>query len=107
MSRLLAATAALGAAAALSACYVVPIDTRTGQPYGAPNAEPVPIVVAPPAPPQPTRAPEPTPASHFRVYAEPDAAPAANRTSPLIGRNTIVSTHRGRLLPWTKGKAAR
>jgi len=53
MSRFLLAGTVLAATASLSACYVVPIDARTGQPYGAPSPDPLPIVVAPPAPPQP------------------------------------------------------
>ena len=45
-------------AASLAACYVVPIDLRTGQPYSsAPTAQPngsAVTVIAPTAPPQPT-----------------------------------------------------
>ena len=56
----LAATAALLGAGLLSACYVVPIDARTGRPLpasdgagGSPTA-PSPLIVPPPAPPAPT-----------------------------------------------------
>ena len=57
-SRVFLVVAAAVAAASLSACYVVPIDLRTGQPYPSsyPNASGGAITVinpAPTAPPQP------------------------------------------------------
>jgi hypothetical protein len=85
----LATTAALLGASLLSACYVVPIDPRTGRPLpisdgaGGPTAAPAPILL-PPAPPAPSQL-------QARLYPlnEP-----ANAGGLLVAQ--VVDNHTGR-----------
>lgn len=82
------ALAALGAAAALCACYVVPLDPRTGQPYPPPLRESGGVtVVTPPAPPAP---PQPG-LLNVRLYP---LNPQANQGGMLSA--IVVDSHTGR-----------
>jgi hypothetical protein len=97
----LVATAALLGAGLLSACYVVPIDPRTGRPLpisdgaGGPTTAPAPILL-PPAPP----APSPLQA---RLYPLNEPANAGGLLVAQVidnhtGRGSITLQYRGALL---------
>ncbi len=102
-----AASSVLTLAAALSACVVVPIDPRTGQPYPLPPADAGrgSAVVLPPLPSQP---PAPSLIT-ARLYPLNDTANQAGLLSALIvdahsGRGTISVGYRGDTL---QGEASR
>lgn len=89
--RFLASIATLVAASTLSACYIVPLDPRTGQPYPAardPQAAPGSVAILtpppPPAPPQPS-------VMSARLYP---LNPQANKGGLLNA--TVVDRHDGR-----------
>lgn len=99
--RLLLATTLV---ATLSACYVVPIDPRTGQPVPLQPAPQVTVVPAPavPVPPQPTLL-------QARLYPMNDIAQSAGFVTATItdqqaGRGSISLNYRGQ---WLQGEATR
>ena len=87
-SRLPLLAACAAAVAALSACYVVPLDPRTGQPYPAPAREGGSVtVVTPPAPAAPPQPGLP----NVRLYP---LNPQANQGGMLNA--IVVDSHTGR-----------
>jgi hypothetical protein len=87
-SRLPLLAACAAAVAALSACYVVPLDPRTGQPYPAPARDGGSVtIVAPPAPAAP---PQPG-LLNVRLYP---LNPQANQGGMLSA--IVVDSHTGR-----------
>jgi hypothetical protein len=108
---LVSATSAALAAAALSACYVVPIDPRTGQPYPAPrdalqgNASGSVAIITPPASPAP---PQPTVLS-ARLYPLNQQANKGGMLTAMVvdnntGRGTFALSYQGDAL---QGEASR
>jgi hypothetical protein len=92
--------------AALSACYVVPIDPRTGQPVPLQPPAQVTVVQPPaaavPVPPQPTLL-------QARLYPMNDVAQSAGFVTASImdqqvGRGSISLNYRGH---WLQGEATR
>ena len=79
---------ALLAAGALSACVVVPVDPRTGQPYPAASREGGSVTVV--TPPPPPAAPQPT-LLNVRLYP---ANAQANAGGMLVA--TVLDVHTGR-----------
>lgn len=82
------AFSALLAAGALSACVVVPVDPRTGQPYPAASREGGSVTVV--TPPPPPAAPQPT-LLNVRLYP---ANAQANAGGMLVA--TVLDVHTGR-----------
>jgi len=76
------------AAGALSACVVVPVDPRTGQPYPAASREGGSVTVV--TPPPPPAAPQPT-LLNVRLYP---ANAQANAGGMLVA--TVLDVHTGR-----------
>ncbi len=99
------------AAAALSACVIVPLDPKTGQPYGhAP--QPQVVVVQQPAPNAATPAPTPVPlwtAVQARLYPVNDAARGAGLLQATVidngvGRGSFTVNYQGQAM---QGEATR
>lgn len=100
--------AAALAAAALSACYVIPVDPRTGQPYPVPRDPASPASVAiltPPAAPAP---PQPTVLSARLYPLNPQANKGGMLTAVVVdnhtGRGTFTLSYQGDAL---QGEASR
>lgn len=85
---LVSATVAALAAATLSACYVVPIDPRSGQPYPVPRdaSQPASVaIITPPASPAP---PQPTVLSARLYPLNPQANKGGMLTAVVMDNNT-------------------
>lgn len=91
---LVSVTVAALAAATLSACYVVPIDPRTGQPYPAPAGQRDPLqgnaptsvaIITPPASPAP---PQPTVLTARLYPLNPQANKGGMLTAVVMDNNT-------------------
>ncbi|HEY0820128.1 MAG TPA: hypothetical protein VGD46_15185 [Rhizobacter sp.] len=105
---LVSATVAALAAATLSACYVVPIDPRTGQAYPTPRdpSQPASVaIVTPPASPAP---PQPTVLSARLYPLNPQANKGGMLTAVVVdnhtGRGTFTLSYQGDAL---QGEASR
>jgi hypothetical protein len=101
-------TVAALAAVTLSACYVVPIDPRTGQPYPAPRdpSQPASVaIITPPASPAP---PQPTVLSARLYPLNPQANKGGMLTAVVMdnntGRGTFTLSYQGDAL---QGEASR
>ena len=96
------------AAAALSACVVVPLDPKTGQPYGHAPQQPV-VVVQQSAPAAPQAAAQQWQAVQARLYPVNEAARNAGILQATVidngaGRGSFSVTYQGQAL---QGEATR
>jgi hypothetical protein len=84
----LAVVAAL--AGVLTACVVVPVDPRTGQPYPihAPNPQQNPVTVVTPPPPSATLAPQPSVLSARLYPVNPQANKGGLLSAVVVDNNT-------------------
>lgn len=110
-TRIPALAAGLLAAATLSACYVVPVDPRTGQPYPPPreaghgHPSPSVAILTPPASPAP---PQPSVLSARLYPLNPQAHQGGMLTAMVVdnhtGRGSFTLSYRGDAL---QGEASR